>query len=158
MSKRLTVMLGIVLAVVVGGTVAYAQTGSEAETALSGRGYLKASGSGSATIEMSGVLALAADGDVTIVDNSGDARVYILAPGARAAGADELAGDSSYEFSDFQGVVRVVGSDFTVETAGFTALRAHGRGSANLEGDGVWKTRAKWGFWSEDGIRLGLES
>lgn len=158
MSKRLTAVVVIVLVVLVGGTVAYAQTGSEAETALSGKGYLKASGSGSVTIEMSGILTLAADGDVTIVDHSGDARVHILSPGARAAGAEELTGESSYELTEFQGVVRVIGSDFTIETEGFSALRARGRGSADLTGDGVWKTRAGWGFWTEDGVGLDLEA
>ncbi|NNC92964.1 MAG: hypothetical protein HKN80_10775 [Acidimicrobiia bacterium] len=157
MSKRLTVLLSIVLVVVVGGTVAYAQTDSEAGTVLRGKGSLKASGSGSVNIEMSGVLALAADGDVTILDNSGDARVHILSHGDREAGANELTGESSYELSGFQGIVRVVGSDFAVETAGFTALRARGSGSAELNGDGVWKTRADWGFWTENGVRLHLE-
>ena len=158
MSKRLTAVVVIVLVVLVGGTVAHAQTGSGTETTLSGKGYLKASGSGSVAIEMSGIITLAADGDVTIVDHSGDARVHIVAPGARAAGAEELGREPSYELRDFQGVVRVIGSDFAIDAEGFSALRARGRGSADLTGEGVWKTRAGWGFWTEDGVRLDLES
>lgn len=158
MSRRLTIMLSIVVAVVLGGAVAFAQTspaGGE-DTTLSGSGFLKASGSGTVSIEMAGLLRMAAEGDVTIVDRAGDARVHIGAPGARSEAAEELTGDTTYELTGFQGVIRVAGSDFTVDVDGFAAFHARGEGTATLSGEGVWKTRYRWGFWSADGAVLSI--
>ncbi|MCP4246851.1 MAG: hypothetical protein GY778_07360, partial [bacterium] len=142
MSKRLAVMLGIVVTVVFGGTVALAQTGSDANTErhLRGTGFLNASGSGSVSIEMGGIIRLAVEGDLTIVDLAGDARVHIVSPGTGRAGAEELAGETTYQLDGFQGVVRVAGSNFTVEVDGFSAFKARGTGSAYLTGEDVWKT------------------
>ena len=158
MSKRLTVLLGVVVAVVLGGAVAFAQTspGGAEYTTLSGTGFLKASGSGTVSIEMAGLLRMAVDGDVVIVDRAGDARVHIAAPGAGNENAEQLAAEPTYELTGFQGVVRVAGSDFTVETDGFTTLHARGEGTATLTGEGVWKTRHRWGFWSDTGAELRL--
>ena len=156
MSKRLSIILGVIAAVVLGGAVALAQTpdAGESDTNLSGRGFLKASGSGTVSIEMGGVLRMAVDGDVTIVDVAGDARVQIADPGTRSESAEELTSDTTYELTNFQGVIRVAGSDFTVEVDGFTAFHARGEGEATLAGEGVWKTRKQWGFWSPDGAVL----
>ncbi len=55
MSKRLMVMLTVVLTVVIGSAVAWAQETDrpeEAERVLAGKGFLNASGSGSAQLEM----------------------------------------------------------------------------------------------------------
>ena len=159
MTKRLSVILTVVVAVVVGGAVAFAQTSSagQADTKLSGAGGLKASGSGTVSIEMAGLLRMAVDGDVVIVDRAGDARVHIGATGGGGAdSAEQLAARPTYELTGFQGVIRVAGSDFTVEVDGFAALRAGGEGTATLTGEGVWKTRYRWGFWSESGAELSL--
>jgi len=158
MSKRLALMLGVVVAVVLGGAVALAQTGSATDTEahLRGTGFLHASGSGSVSIEMGGILRSALEGDVTIVDLAGDARVHIASAGTGPAGAEELRGDATYQLDGFQGVVRVAGSDFTVEVDGFAAFKARGTGTAYLTGEGVWKTRNNWGFWTGEGSRLSL--
>ena len=158
MSRRLTIVLGIVAVMVFGGAVALAQTGPDAdETVIKGTGYLKASGSGTVGIEMAGSIRMAIDGDATIVDLAGDARVRIAVGGARAADAEALSGQSTYELTGFQGLVAVTGSDFTVEVDGFVAFRARGSGTAELAGEGVWKTRSDWGFWSPSGAVLGFE-
>jgi len=161
MSKRLMVMLAVVLTVVIGSAVAWAQETDrpgEAERVLAGKGFLNASGSGSAQLEMRGVLMMTADGDVVIVDIAGDARVRI---GSAARSGDEteaLASGLTYELTNFQGGIRVVGSHFTVEVRGFTAFQARGRGKTELVGEGVWKTRNNRGFWSKAGVTLGFES
>jgi hypothetical protein len=156
MTKRLSIILGVIAAVVLGGAVAFAQTSPGEGSTLRGAGFLKASGSGTISIEMSGRLRMAADGNVTIVDRAGDARVHIGSPGTRTDGAEELTGESSYELTGFEGVVHVAGSDLTVEVEGFAAFAARGEGTASLIGDGVWKTRYRWGFWSESGEALNL--
>ncbi len=161
MSKRFMVMLAVVLTVIVGSAVAWAQeteSPSASETVLAGKGFLHASGSGSAHLEMRGVLRMAADGDVVIVDIAGDARVHIASPGQAAQEAEALTSQPTYELSDFQGVIRVAGSHFTVDVDGFTAFKARGGGKAELVGEGIWKTRNKWGFWSDAGVTLGLEN
>ncbi len=160
MSKRLIVMLTVVLTVVVGSAVAWAQETDrpvDAETELEGKGFLNASGSGTASLEMRGVLRIAVDGDVVIVDIAGDARVRIGSSGQSRDDAEAFASQPTYELTDFQGAIRVVGSHFTVEVNGFTAFKARGGGQAELDGEGVWKTRNNWGFWSETGVTLGLE-
>lgn len=158
MTRRLILILGVVAAMVLGGAVAFAQTSpaESSETTLSGAGWLKASGSGNVTLEMAGILRMAADGDVTIVDRAGDARVHIGAPGSRSETAEQLTGEPTYELTNFQGVVGVAGSDFTVEVDGFAAFHARGEGTATLTGEGVWKTRYRWGFWTEAGQVLSI--
>ncbi len=161
MSKRLIVMLTVVLTVVVGSAVAWAQETDrpvDPETVLAGRGFLTASGSGTASLEMRGVLRMAADGDVVIVDIAGDARVHIGSTSQAARDAEALTSQPIYELTDFQGGIGVVGSHFTVQVDGFTAFRARGGGKAELVGKGVWKTRNNQGLWSETGITLGIES
>lgn len=153
MSKRLVVMLTVVVAVVLGGAVAFAQTGS-GSTTLSGKGALNASGSGSVDLTMEGTLRMAADGDVLIVDHAGDAQVVIVVPGDETESA--RAGEPTYDLDGFQGIVRIQGSDFSVEVEGFSAFKARGSGTAVLTGDGIWKTRNASGFWSENGTELGL--
>jgi len=158
MSKRLTIVLGIIAVMVFGGAVAFAQTGPDGdESVISGTGYLKASGSGTVSVDMAGAIRMAVDGDATIVDLAGDARVHIASPGARAAESEALTGQSTYELTGFQGLIAVTGSDFTVEVEGFAAFRAKGSGTAELTGEGVWKTRNDWGFWSPAGAVLGFE-
>lgn len=161
MSKRMMVMLAVVVTVVVGSAVAWAQetdSPSATETVLSGKGFLNAAGSGTASLEMRGRLRMAADGDVLIVDIAGDAKVHIASSGQAARDAEALASQPTYELNDFQGAIGVVGSHFTVEVDGFTAFKARGGGKAELVGEGVWKTRNNWGFWSDAGVTLALES
>lgn len=161
MSKRLILMVTVVLMVVVGSAVAWAQETdrpADAETTLAGRGFLDASGSGNAGLEMRGVLRMAVDGDVVIVDIAGDARVHIGSPGQAARDAEALTGQPTYELTDFQGVIGIAGSHFIVEVDGFTAFKAKGGGKAELVGEGIWRTRNNWGFWSESGIDLSLEN
>ena len=152
MSKRLIVMLSVVVAVVLGGAVAHAQTESGSGTALSGSGALNASGFGSVDLDMEGTLRMAADGDVLIIDHAGDAQVSIRVPGTEAARSE----DPTYDLDGFQGTIRVKGSDFSVEVEGFSAFKARGSGSAELTGQGIWKTRNDSDFWSDGGTELGL--
>ena len=161
MSKRLMVMLAVVLTVVVGGAVAWGQETDrpiDTETELAGKGFLNASGSGTASLEMRGVLRMAIEGDVVIVDVGGDVRVHIASSRQARDRTEALTGQPTYELTDFQGAIGVAGSHFTVEVDGFVAFKARGGGKAELAGEGVWETRNNWGFWSEDGVTLGIGS
>jgi len=84
---------------------------------------------------------------VTIVDHAGDARIWVRGVPAADTTALTLEG--------FRGVVRVVGSDFTLEAEGRILLGAAGRGAAVLEGTGWYRVRHEgWGRWSDDGTAV----
>ena len=58
------------------------------------------------------------NGDVTIVDHAGDARIWVRGVPA--------ADDTALTLEDFRGVVRIIGSDFTVEAEGRILLAPPG--------------------------------
>ena len=106
---------------------------------VEGRGWLYAKGTGSVDIDMGGRIRMRLDGDVIITDHAGDLRVE-LHGGAEQRQAEAESG-TDIILNDFTGALRVRGSNFTVHADGDVMLNAHGRGSAWLEGDGVYKTR-----------------
>jgi hypothetical protein len=103
-----------------------AKTGTR--VSLEGQGLLWAGGRGHVEIGGAGRVRLAVDGDVTILDRAGDAGVWVR--GALVPDGTTLT------LKDFPGVVRIVGSDFTVAADGRILLRAAGQGYALLEGTG----------------------
>jgi hypothetical protein len=65
------------------------------------------------------------------------------------------ADDTALTLEDFRGVVRITGSDFTIEAAGRILLGAAGRGTAVLEGTGWYRVRHDgWGRWSDTGTAV----
>lgn len=126
---------------------AAAETQDEARVTLEGRGLLQAGGTGQAEILGAGRVRLVVNGDVTIVDHAGDARIWVRGVPA--------ADDTALTLEDFRGVVRIIGSDFTVEAEGQIRLTAIGHGTAVLEGAGWYRVRHDgWGRWSDDGTAV----
>jgi len=148
MRKRLIVVLAVVMAVLV-VPVGLALAG---EADVGGTGWLRARGTGVAVIDGGGHIAMAVDGDVTIVDHAGDAHVVISSrPGT---GEEPLASDSEYELENFRGVIRITGSNVTVKAHGRMKFRAVGTGSAFLRGHGWYETRGLHGEWTPAGVRV----
>ncbi len=124
------------------------------EANVSGTGALWARGTGTAVIDGAGHVTMAIDGDVTIVDHAGDAHVVITSrPGDTA---ESLAADTEYELENFRGIVKVTGSDFTIEAHGRMKFRAAGTGSVYLQGHGTYRTRHLHGRWTPTGVRIDL--
>ncbi len=124
-------------------------TGAESATGvtLQGKGVLRAGGQGHVEIAGAGRVRLAIGGDVSIVDRAGDARIWVR--------GEFVADTTSLTLEDFRGVVRIVGSDFTVEADGRILLAAAGQGTALLEGSGWYRLRhGGGGRWSDLGAGL----
>jgi hypothetical protein len=124
-----------------------AEAPDEARITLEGRGLLQAGGMGQVEISGAGQVRLVVNGDVTIVDHAGDARIW----GRGVPAAD----DTALTLVGFRGVVRIIGSDFTLEAEGRVLLGAAGHGTAVLEGTGWYRVRHDgWGRWSDDGTAV----
>ena len=104
---------------------------------VEGRGWLWAKGTGNAEIDMAGRIQAQINGDVTIVDHAGDLRLFVNNREDDLAEARSL----EIELDDFVGGLEVRGSHFTIELDGEMRFRAHGKGQAYLDGNGVYKTR-----------------
>ena len=114
-----------------------AQAQESGDVTIAGRGWLHAAGTGQADLDMGGHLRLHVDGDVTITDNAGDMRV-------RLRGVSDVAEEersTNVSLTDFRGFVNVRGTNYSVHIDGKLVLNAHGRGQANLVGDGWYRTR-----------------
>ena len=119
-----------------------AEAPDEARITLEGRGLLQAGGTGKVEISGAGRARLVVNGDVTIVDHAGDARIWVRGVPA--------ADDTALTLVDFRGVVRITGSDFTVEADGRILLVVAGQGTARLDGTGWYRVRhSGWGRWSD---------
>jgi len=145
MKRSFLVAVLAALAVVAVAPAATAAPADDTQVGLEGRGVLSAGGAGHVEVSGAGRVRLTLAGDVTIVDHAGDARIWVRGVPAAAATALTL--------EDFRGVVRVVGSDFTVEADGRIVLRAAGTGSALLAGHGwFWVRHCGPGGWSDAGV------
>ncbi|MDH3705318.1 MAG: hypothetical protein OES57_04590 [Acidimicrobiia bacterium] len=157
MSKRTIAFLVVVLtAVLAVPTAALAQTAeSSSDVTLAGRGWLKARGTGTAHIEMGGFQRLRLKGDVTIVDHAGDLRVTVRGQGqdAQRAQADDA---GRVVLTDFDGLVKLKGTHFEVEAGGAMVIKAKGHGVAELDGNGVFRTRrGPWRTWDGRVLQIG---
>lgn len=140
-------LVAILATVAVVPAAAAAETQDEARITLEGRGLLQAGGTGRAEISGAGRVRLVVNGDVTVVDHAGDARIWVRGVPA--------ADDAVLTLQDFRGVVRIAGSDFTIEAEGRIRLSAAGHGAAVLEGTGWYRVRHDgWGRWSDEGTEL----
>ena len=164
MRRRLSVILAAMLAASLVTGTALAEEAPESDgggTTLEGRGVLVAKGVGTVDLDGKGKIKLRIVGDVTIVDHAGDAVIHVRSwnPEAKALDAKRMAAAATtYEFTDFRGVIWVRGSDFSLDAAGnVKKLRARGAGTVTLIGHGWWKTRHDRGFWGH-GIRFDRNS
>jgi hypothetical protein len=124
-----------------------AEAETDARVSLEGRGVLWAGGAGHVEIAGAGRARLAVNGDVSIVDHAGDARIWVRGVPAAA--------DTTLTLDDFRGVVRITGSDFTVEADGRIFLVAAGQGTARLDGTGWYRVHHDgWGRWSDAGLEV----
>ena len=125
---RKLVVVGIVATLLVGATGSVALA---AESDLAGRGWLACWGRGRVELEMVGTLWLQINGNVTIRDLEGDARVWI-----NDGEDDTIARGTEIRLDDFTGGVVVKGSHFVVVAVGKGRFLAHGHGFAHLDGRG----------------------
>ncbi|MDJ0959968.1 MAG: hypothetical protein QNJ88_04880 [Acidimicrobiia bacterium] len=159
MRRRLSVILAAALAASLISGTALAQEAPESDTGgttLEGRGVLVAKGVGSVDLDGKGKVKLRIAGDVTIVDHAGDAVIHVRSwnRDAKALDAKRMVDSTTtYEFTDFRGVIWIRGSDFSLDADGnVKKLRAKGAGTVTLTGHGWWKTRHDRGFWGH-GLR-----
>ena len=140
MKKPLLITLAFVLA----GLFALPATASAQEPSdpndvtVEGRGWLAARGDGHVDVDMGGRIRLRVEGDVVVVDHAGDIDIR-LRGGAEAD--EEQQRSTNVTLNDYRGAIHVRGTDFSVTVDGKVVLHAHGRGQANLDGQGIYKTR-----------------
>lgn len=154
MRKRTVLFIAALAAVVLVIPAGLALAG---EVDIHGTGHLWAKGTGTAVLEGHGRVALAVEGDVRIVDHAGDAEVVIVSrPGDDA---EPLADSTEYVLEDFRGVVKVSGSDFTLEATGRMRFHASGTGTAFLQGHGRYRTGSGiTGIWTPAGVSIELDA
>lgn len=150
MKKWMIVALAALLATVAlapAASAAAAETGTNARVSLDGRGVLWAGGSGHIAIAGAGRARLAVNGNASIVDHAGDARIWV--------GGELIADATSLTLEGFRGVVRVTGSDYALEADGRILLRVAGQGTALLDGTGWYRVlHDGWGRWPDAGSEV----
>jgi hypothetical protein len=159
MRKTITVLVAVVASTVLATSVALADTDVDADGGvyIEGTGKLVAAGVGSAYVQGDGFVKLRIRGDVTITDYVGDARIVIRHFGEDAH--SPASADTTITLTGFRGVVKVWGSDFSVDAEGrIRRLVARGTGSAFLQGRGWYRTSGgQFGYWTPEGINLSFE-
>lgn len=137
--KKLPIALAVLLLFATALLPATASAQAEHDDpTVEGRGWLWAKGTGDVEIEMGGrIQAQLNGGDVKITDHAGDLRLFVDNREDELARAQSL----EIELDDFVGGLEVRGSHFTIEMEGEMRFRAHGKGQAWLDGQGVYKTR-----------------
>lgn len=152
MRKRLIVMVALILSVLSVSGAAFALDTASDEVTIDGTGKLTAHGVGNVAIEGAGWVKIKMNGDITIVDNAGDATIRIRPFGHSWQRAD----DATVVLEDFKGVIVVRGSDFTIDAEGkFRRIFAKGRGVAFLQGRGWYRaTGGYFGTWTPGGVRV----
>jgi|GEM_PF-1639394 len=136
-ANRLIAALAVAVLAAIFALPGVAHAHDDGDVTVEGRGWLYARGTGDVDIDMGGRIRLQVDGDVTITDHAGDMQIRLRS----SAAANEEERTTNVSLSDFRGAIGVRGTDFTVSVDGKVVLNAHGRGQANLVGDGVYKTR-----------------
>ena len=137
-------------------SLAFAQE-VEGEVDISGHGWLAARGTGEATLDMGGWIRVHIDGDVAITNLGDDFEVRILAATDETARTESVGPDVLLE--GFEGWVGVHGTHFLIQMEGDLQFRAHGRGTAHLEGTGIYKTRyGRVHTWSNLGVDVAIDA
>ena len=152
MRKRMIVVVALILSVLSVSGAAFALDTASDEVMIDGTGKLSAHGVGNVAIEGSGWVKIKMNGDITIVDNAGDATIRIRPFGALGESAD----DTTVVLEDFAGVIVVRGSDFTINAEGtFRRIFANGTGVAFLQGRGWYRaTGGHFGTWTPGGVQV----
>jgi len=136
--------------------VASAQEAESAQADVWGKGWLKAKGTGNATLDMGGWIKVAIDGDVAITNLGDDFEVRLRVDGSDSYLTESVGPDVLLE--EFEGWVGVRGNHFLIELEGELKFRAHGGGVAYLEGEGVYKTRrGPIKVWDVGGVEIAIE-
>jgi hypothetical protein len=153
MKKALiTTTLIAVLGLVAFTAIAASGTGSAsaAEAAVSGHGTLYARGSGHATAEGDGRVAIKAGGP-TQVTICGAEHVEALGDGRRNDAAD----GGCVTFTGWRGTIIASGDDMTIDMRGEKlSFAAAGEGAAFLQGHGAFHVGHVSGRWTPDGVRV----
>ncbi|MEX0827136.1 MAG: hypothetical protein WD184_10355 [Acidimicrobiia bacterium] len=152
MRKRMIVVVALILSVLSVSGAAFALDTTSDEVTIDGTGKLSAHGVGNVAIEGAGWVKIKMNGDITIVDNAGDASIRIRPFGHHWERSD----DTTVVLEDFKGVIVVRGSDFTIEAEGrFRRIFAKGTGVAFLQGRGWYRaTGGYFGTWTPGGVRV----
>ena len=157
--KRTTIITGIALALLLANAgAAHARAGSDASLEESGK--LVAVGVGSVELHGAGFVRVDMSGDVTIIDEAGDAEITIEpANTATDASSYPAAAAAEITLTGFSGRISVNGSGFAVIADGkFRRLVAWGTGSAFLEGWGWYRASGShFGVWSPAGVQIDYE-
>jgi len=154
MVKRTLVVFAALALLIVG--LVPAASAAEGAADIEGAGNLWAKGVGTAVIDGAGTVRMGIDGDVTIVDHAGDARVWIN--GGSGADRELESNGAGYELTNFRGRLRVTGSDIEIHADGRMRFHARGTGSVFLQGTGVYRTWSGIGRWTSTGVRLEIGS
>lgn len=155
MTRRIT-LIGLVIALVAipaATALAVDDTASDevSDVLIEGRGKLVARGVGEIELHGGGWTRIKMVGDVTIVDHAGDAEIRITSDGPTVP-TDSA---TTIVLEDFDGALRVKGSDFTVSAEGrFRRIAAKGQGSAFLAGRGIYRATGGSGIWTVPGVRV----
>jgi len=113
---------------------------ADSEATVSGRGWLAARGTGTATLDMGGWIKMKIDGNVSINDFDGDLAVRIASSEASLDQAESRFGPEIV-LEEFEGYLAARGSHFLLRAEGTMKFKAHGHGFAYLVGEGAYKTR-----------------
>jgi hypothetical protein len=126
------------------------------EVDVAGRGSLRAHGTGVVNINMGGYIRVHIDGNLAI-NNLGDEFDVRIESDANAT--ERLASGPDVVLNDFEGWVVVRGNHFAIHLEGRMTLHAHGRGAANLMGQGIYKTNnGRPHRWDPTGRDLAIEA
>jgi hypothetical protein len=150
---RRSIVLAIVMAVVMAmSATALGQTDETADDATDRPvGRLWAFGSGTAGLDVErGIVRMWIVGDVTITGPARlDVRIDSWATDGPEPANAESDGGAEVILTGFAGSVLVRGADYSVEGDGVIAIKGAGRGTAGLDGTGLWRTRRDRGEWPE---------
>ena len=137
--KRTSVVLALAAVALMAFTPIASAQETDGGPDVAGKGWLKARGTGNATLDMGGKIRVYIDGDVAIT-NLGDRFQVKLRTDRNQDYATESVGPDVL-LEDFSGWLVVKGNHFVIEMEGSMKFKAKGKGAAYLEGEGVYKTR-----------------
>jgi len=137
--KRTSVVLALGAVALMAVTPIASAQETDASPDVAGKGWLKARGTGNATIDMAGQIVVYIDGDVAITSLGDRFRVKLRTDRAQDYITESVGPDVLLE--DFTGWLVVRGNHFVIEMEGSMKFKARGKGAAYLEGKGIYKTR-----------------
>lgn len=156
MRKRLMIIATALLVAVALAAPVAAQEETTSEASFRGRGLLFAAGNGTADLDGRGTVRMVINGDVTIEDLAGDATVVIKSRPGEPDTQETVT--STIVLEDFEGYIALRGTDWALTAEGAMVLLARGGGTAELTGQGVWHTKHRFGFWSDEGSQVEIPS